>query len=111
MLYYVGMDPKTSRWAKLTLGGALVYIFSPPGILLDFLPPLGEELDFAALVLAGGVFLLSIRKHHLDHAWEKTRWLFEGGREPPPPRPPEPPILEIEKPKPTQNQEKNFRQN
>ncbi len=94
VLYYVGMDPKTPRWAKITLGGALVYIVSPVGILLDFLPPLGEGLDLGALLLAGGTFLLSIRQHHLEHARDKTRWLFEGGQEP---QPPEPPIIEVEK--------------
>jgi uncharacterized membrane protein YkvA (DUF1232 family) len=94
VLYYVGMDPHTPRWAKVTLGGVLVYVFSL-GILLDFLPPLGEGLDLGAVLLAGGTFLLSIRKHHLEQAREKTRWLFEGGQEPQPP--PEPPIIEIQK--------------
>jgi len=94
----VGMNWLLTHWWPHYLDGmnlpAQLTTFSL-GILLDFLPPLGEGLDLGAVLLAGGTFLLSIRKHHLEQAREKTRWLFEGGQEPPPP--PEPPIIEIPK--------------
>jgi uncharacterized membrane protein YkvA (DUF1232 family) len=94
VLWYVGRDPHTPKWAKVTLFGSLLYLF-PFGVPLDFLPPIGEEFDLGALLLAVGTFLFSIRKHHLIRANETARQWFggQGARQQP-----EPPVIEIEKP-------------
>jgi len=92
VLYYVGTDERTPGWAKVTLAGALLYVISPVGLALDFLPPLGEGLDFGALFFALGAFLFSIKKHHLAQARATTlRWF--GGL--PPPSPAEPPVIDL----------------
>jgi hypothetical protein len=94
VLWYVGTDPLTPRWAKVTLFGALLYIF-PFGVPLDFIPPFGEELDLGALFVAAGTFLFSIRRHHLNQAREAAERWFGGN--PPPPRQAEPPVIELPK--------------
>lgn len=89
VLYYVGTDAKVPLWAKRCLAGALLYVFSL-GIVLDFLPPIGEVDDFIAFLIAAGAVAFSIKPHHKTQAKETARRWFGG---PPPPPPPAPPPL------------------
>ena len=77
VLYYVGTDPKVPLWAKRCLAGALLYIFSL-GIVLDFLPPIGEVDDFIAFLIAAGAVAFSIKPHHKIQAQETARRWFGG---------------------------------
>ena len=77
ILYYVGTDPKVPLWAKRALLGALGYIFSL-GIVLDFIPPIGEVDDVIAFVIATGAVLFSIKPHHHLQAQNKARQWFGG---------------------------------
>ncbi len=85
VLYYVVTDPKVPLWAKRCLFGALLYVFSL-GIVLDFLPPLGEVDDFIAFLIAAGAVAFSIKPYHKFQARETARRWF-GGRPPPSPPP------------------------
>jgi len=95
VLYYVGTDPKVSLWAKRCLFGAVLYIISPLGIALDFLPPIGEVDDLLAFVIAVGAVAFSIKPYHQFQAKEKARQWFGG---PPAPRPPPPPSRSLPPP-------------
>jgi len=88
ILYYVGTDPKVSLWAKRALLGALVYIFSL-GLVLDFIPPIGEVDDVIAFVIAAFAVLRSIQPYHKLQAQAKARHWFGGT----PPTPAVPPVL------------------
>jgi uncharacterized membrane protein YkvA (DUF1232 family) len=83
VLYYVGTDPKVSLWAKRCLAGSVLYIFSF-GIVLDFLPPIGEFDDFVAFLIASVAVAFSIKPHHTLQARATARRWF-GGSPPPPP--------------------------
>lgn len=85
VLYYVGTDPKVSPWAKRCLFGAVLYVISPLGIALDFLPPVGEIDDFLAFLIAAGAVLFSIKPIHKFQAKDKARQWFGGPPAPPPP--------------------------
>jgi len=94
VLYYVGTDPKVPLWAKRALLGALIYVFSL-GLVLDFLPPIGEVDDVVAFVIAAGAVLFSIKPHHKFQAQAKARQWFGGPKAPPtavPPVLPPPPL-------------------
>jgi len=88
ILYYVGTDPKVPLWAKRALLGALIYVFSL-GLVLDFLPPVGEVDDVIAFLVATVAVLFSIKPHHKLQAQEKARHWFGGT----PPTPAVPPVL------------------
>jgi hypothetical protein len=93
VLYYVGTDPKVSPWAKRGLATSLLYVFSL-GIILDFLPPIGEEIDFIAFLIAAGSVAFSIKPYHTYQAKAKARQLFGGPSPPaPPPSSSIPPLL------------------
>ncbi len=89
VLYYVSTDPKVSLWAKRCLAGALLYVFSL-GLILDFLPPIGEVDDFIAFLVAAGAVAFSIKPHHVQQAKARARNLFR--RQPPMPSPPTAPL-------------------
>ena len=88
VLYYVVTDPKVSLWAKRSLLGALIYVFSL-GLVLDFFPPVGEVDDVIAFIIAIVAVLRSIQPHHKLQAQAKARHWFGG----PPPTPAVPPVL------------------
>jgi len=90
VLYYVGTDPKVPLWAKRCLFGALGYVFSI-GIVLDFLPPIGEVDDIIAFLIAVGAVAFSIKPHHKFQAQSKARQWFDSVVPPLPSAPP--PIL------------------
>ena len=90
VLYYVGTDPKVPLWAKRALLGALIYVFSL-GLVLDFLPPIGEIDDLFAFLIAAGAVAFSIKPHHKFQAQSTARRWFGGP--PPPPAPPSTPAL------------------
>jgi uncharacterized membrane protein YkvA (DUF1232 family) len=95
VLYYVGTDPKVSLWAKRCLFGALLYVVSPLGIALDFLPPIGEVDDVLAFLIAAAAVAFSIKPHHKLQAKARAQRWFGGPPIPPsPPLPPKiPPVL------------------
>jgi uncharacterized membrane protein YkvA (DUF1232 family) len=75
VLYYVGIDRATPKWAKGVLLVAAASFFSIDALLDLFLPPLGIEASFGSVVVAAGVCLISIRKRHLIQARDKAaRW-------------------------------------
>lgn len=94
VLYYVGTDPKVSLWAKRCLFGALLYVVSPLGIALDFLPPIGEVDDLLAFLIAVGAVAFSIKPHHKFQAKARAqRWFGGSPISPPPSKPPLPPKI------------------
>lgn len=94
VLYYVGTDPKVSLWAKRCLAGAILYIISPLGLVLDFLPPVGEVDDLLAFIIAVAAVAFSIKPHHKSQACARARRWFGGPPASPPPSPaPVPPLL------------------
>ncbi len=91
VLYYVGTDPKVPLWAKRCLAGAILYIISPLGLVLDFLPPIGEVDDLLAFFIAVAAVAFSIKPHHKSQARARARRWFGGPpASPPPPAPPAP---------------------
>ncbi len=94
VLYYVGTDPKVPLWAKRCLAGAVLYVVSPLGIALDFLPPIGEVDDLLAFLIAAVAVAFSIKPHHKFQAQARARRWFGGPPpSPPPPSAPLPPLL------------------
>jgi uncharacterized membrane protein YkvA (DUF1232 family) len=94
VLYYVGMDPGTSRWARRALAGAVLYVFSL-GLVLDFLPPIGEVDDLLAFLIAAVAVGFSIKPTHALQARQTARRWFGDKPEPPasPPSLPSPPPI------------------
>jgi uncharacterized membrane protein YkvA (DUF1232 family) len=82
VLYYVGMDPGTSRWARRALVGAVLYIFSL-GIVLDFIPLIGEVDDLLAFLIAVVAVGFSIKPTHVLQARQTARRWFGDKPEPP----------------------------
>lgn len=52
LLYYAAQNPRTPKWAKTAIYGALLYFVSPLDVLPDLLPGVGYTDDLWALAAA-----------------------------------------------------------
>lgn len=62
-LYYALIDGDTPRWARVVIGGALVYFVVPVDLIPDFIPG-GYADDLGALVSAMAAVIKSIKPEH-----------------------------------------------
>ena len=58
LLYYAAQNPRTPKWAKTAIYGALVYLLSPLDLIPDLLPAIGYTDDL--WVLAAAVATVSL---------------------------------------------------
>ncbi|MDO4769716.1 MAG: YkvA family protein [Brachymonas sp.] len=52
LLYYAAQNPRTPKWAKTAIYGALLYFVSPLDVLPDVLPGVGYTDDLWVLAAA-----------------------------------------------------------
>jgi uncharacterized membrane protein YkvA (DUF1232 family) len=76
-LYYAMLDSDTPRWAKVVIGGALVYFVVPVDLVPDFIPG-GYADDLGALISAAAAVLKSIKPEHSAKARLKAQEWFKG---------------------------------
>ena len=58
LLHYAAQSPRTPKWAKTAIYGALVYLLSPLDLVPDLLPAIGDTDDL--WVLAAAVATVSL---------------------------------------------------
>lgn len=75
-LYYVGIDPKTPKWAKGVVVAALGYLIFPLDAIPDLTPFAGYADDAGAIATAMASILVCIDKSHLSKADEKAKEWF-----------------------------------
>jgi len=76
ILYYVGADPKTPKWAKGTVAAALGYFIWPLDAIPDFVPAVGYGDDAVAIAAALAAIAMCITKEHRSKATLKLRDWF-----------------------------------
>lgn len=77
ILYYVGIDPKTPKWAKTVIIAALGYFIMPIDAIPDMTPIVGFADDVGALVAAAAAVGACITETHITQAKEKMKEWFE----------------------------------
>lgn len=75
-LYYVGIDPKTPKWAKGVVVAALGYLIFPLDAIPDLTPFAGYADDAGAIATAMASILVSIDESHLIKADQKMQEWF-----------------------------------
>ena len=75
-LYYVGIDPKTPKWAKGVVVVALGYLIFPLDAIPDLTPFAGYADDAGAIATAMASILVSIDESHLIKADQKMQEWF-----------------------------------
>src|SRR5690348_4376606 len=70
-LYYCAQDPKTPRWAKITIYGALTYFITPLDAIPDVTPLVGYTDDLGALAAAAGTVVAHVKPRHKRQAKRK----------------------------------------
>lgn len=68
LAFFVFIDPRTPRSARLILGGALAYLLLPLDAIPDFLPGAGFVDDLAAVGAAISAIVDNVRVRHLRRA-------------------------------------------
>jgi uncharacterized membrane protein YkvA (DUF1232 family) len=77
ILYYVGIDPLTPKWAKGVIAGALGYFIFPLDAIPDLTPIVGYADDLGAITAALAAIAMCITKEHKNKAKEKLKEWFE----------------------------------
>ena len=78
VLYYVGNDPKTPRWAKRVVTAALGYFILPLDAIPDLAPFVGYADDLGAIAAALATIAACISQTHVQDAKKKTgQWFGE----------------------------------
>lgn len=80
-LYYVGVDPKTPKWAKGIVVAALGYLIFPLDAIPDLTPFVGYADDAGAIATAMASILVSINESHLTKADQKMKEWFGDFKE------------------------------
>ena len=75
-LYYVGIDPKTPKWAKVVVVAALGYLIFPLDAIPDLTPFAGYADDAGAIATALALILICIDKSHTFKADNKMNEWF-----------------------------------
>jgi uncharacterized membrane protein YkvA (DUF1232 family) len=73
ILYYVGIDPLTPKWAKGVIAGALGYFIFPLDAIPDLTPIVGYADDLGAITAAIATIAMCITKEHRKKAKEKLK--------------------------------------
>ena len=76
VLYYVGNDPSTPRWAKGVIAAALGYFILPLDAIPDIAPFVGYADDLGAIAAALATIAACISKTHHHQAKTKTEEWF-----------------------------------
>ena len=76
VLYYVGNDPSTPRWAKGVIAAALGYFILPLDAIPDIAPFVGYADDLGAIAAALATVAACISKTHHQKANAKTEEWF-----------------------------------
>jgi uncharacterized membrane protein YkvA (DUF1232 family) len=75
VLYYCYSDPRTPKWVKGIIVGALGYFISPFDAIPDAIPIAGFADDLGALAAATALVAAHLNKAHVDAAKNKlTEW-------------------------------------
>lgn len=78
-LFYALQAPKTPKWAKTIILGALAYFILPADAIPDFIPVAGYADDLGALSAAIATVQLYITDDIRTQARTKLRQWFGGG--------------------------------
>ena len=77
LLYYCYSDPKTPKWVKGIILGALGYFISPFDAIPDAIPVAGFADDLGALAATVALIATHLRKEHSDAAKQKLADWFD----------------------------------
>ena len=76
LLHYAAQNPRTPKWAKTAIYGALVYLLSPLDLIPDLLPAIGYTDDRWVLAAAVATVTLYINDDVQEQAARRLQAWF-----------------------------------
>ncbi len=76
LLHYAAQNPRTPKWAKTAIYGALVYLLSPLDLIPDLLPAVGYTDDLWVLAAAVATVTLYINDDVQEQAARRLQAWF-----------------------------------